>query len=38
MRRDWRKYNKELVRRREILIYPETIAVTPNRQKRRGRF
>jgi len=27
MRRDWRKYNKELVRRGEILIDPETIAV-----------
>jgi len=32
MRRDWRKYNKELVRRGEILIDPETIAVTPTRK------
>jgi len=37
MRRDWKKYNKELVRRGEILIDPESIAVTPNRQKKRGR-
>jgi len=37
MRRDWRKYNKELVRRGEILIDPETIAVTPSRKKKRGR-
>ena len=37
MRRDWKKYNKELVRRREILIDLGSIAVTPNRQKKRGR-
>ena len=37
MRRDWKKYNRELVRRGEILIAPETIAVTPNKQKKRGR-
>jgi len=28
MRRGWRKYNKELVRRGGILVDPETIAVT----------
>jgi len=37
MRKDWRKCNKELVRRGEILIDPETIAVTPSRKKKRGR-
>jgi hypothetical protein len=37
MSRDWKKYNRELVRRGEILIDPETIAVTPNKQKKRGR-
>jgi len=28
MRRDWRKYNKELVRRGKIFIDPKTIDVT----------
>jgi hypothetical protein len=37
MSRDWKRYNGELVIRREILIYPETIAVTPNKQKKRRR-
>ena len=38
MKRDWKTYNKELVKRGEILIDPETTAVKPGgRQKRRGR-
>jgi len=37
MRGNWRKYYKELVRIGEILIDPETIAVTPSRKKKRGR-
>ena len=37
MSRNWEKYNRELVRRGEILIDPETIAVAPNKQKKRGR-
>ncbi|GEM_PF-1428414 len=38
MRRDWKTYNKELVKRGEILIDPETTAVKPKgRKKRRGR-
>jgi len=37
MSRNWEKYNRELVRRGEILIDPETIAVAPNKQKKGGR-
>ncbi len=36
MRRDWKKYNRELVRRGEILIDPEAIAVASNKQKKEG--
>jgi len=35
MRRNWKKYNRELVRRGEILIDPEVTAVTFNKQKKR---
>ncbi len=37
MRRNWKKYNRELVKREEILIASEAIAVAPNKQKKRGR-
>ena len=37
MRRDWKKYNRELVRRGEILIDPQVMAVDQKRQKKRGR-
>jgi transposase len=37
MRRNWKKYNRELVRRGEILIDPEVIGVVQNKQKKRGR-
>jgi len=34
MSRNWKKYNRELVRRGEILIDPETIAAAPNRKRK----
>ncbi len=34
MRRNWKKYNRELVKRGEILIDPEVTAVTSNKQKK----
>ncbi len=37
MKRDWKRYNRELVRRGEILIDPEAIAVDQKKQKKRGR-
>jgi len=33
MSRDWRKYNRELVRRGEILINPEIIGVSQKKEK-----
>jgi len=37
MSRDWKRYNRELVRRGEILIDPEMVAITPDKRKKRGR-
>jgi len=33
MKRNWEKYNRELVRRGEILINPETIGVSQKMEK-----
>jgi len=37
MSRDWKKYNRELVRRGEILIAPEILGVSQKKEKKRGR-
>ena len=37
MRRNWKNYNKELVKRGEILIVPELINVKQEKTKKRGR-
>jgi len=37
MKRDWKTYNKELVKRGEILIDPETTAVKPRGRKKKKR-
>jgi len=37
MSRDWKKYNKELIRRGEILIDPEILAVSQEKKKKQGR-
>ena len=37
MKRNWKKYNRELVKRGEILIAPETLAVSQEKKKKRGR-
>ncbi len=39
MSRDWKKYNRELVRirRGEILIDPDILAVSQKKEKKRGR-
>ena len=37
MSRDWKKYNRELVRRGEILIDPEILGVSQKKEKKRGR-
>jgi len=33
MSRDWKKYNRELVRRGEILIDPEILGVSQKKEK-----
>ena len=38
MRRDWKKYNRKFVRKGEILIDPQVMAVDQKRQKKRGRL
>jgi len=37
MSRDWKKYNRELVKRGEILIDPEILGVSQKKEKKRGR-